>query len=289
MDNSNQKQPVPPVPQPPMPGQTPVQPNVVNPTPYQMPPKKKLSKGALWGIIGGSIGLIVVIIGIVLAVVFLGGPSSRDFSQAGEVLRDVITAHNDIVSDEYKLVATYGTDTSRKNAADSIKKSRDKINAKLDELGKMKGITGDKEVKEKYDALLAKREKFNKLIDLEIEVSEKFLPVVKKMSSMNSSSTVSDVSNIISELDKMDLNDTNVSNFKDVMVNYLKSIKELAEQRNSGKYDPAVYRRYSSASSKYYDAARDWQSNLEKQQKESQIKDESNALRDILNDKMLKR
>ena len=59
-------------------------PNQVPPQPtpgmsYQMPPKKKMSKGALWGIIGGSIGLIILIVGIVLAIIFLGGPSKADY------------------------------------------------------------------------------------------------------------------------------------------------------------------------------------------------------------------
>ena len=70
MDNSNNQQkqaPVQPAPQPvpggqpPMPGQTPAQPGT---PPYQMPPKKKMSKGVLWGIIGGSIGLVVVVVAV---------------------------------------------------------------------------------------------------------------------------------------------------------------------------------------------------------------------------------
>lgn len=53
-----------------------------------VPPKKGLSKGALWGIIGGSIGLIVIIVGIVLAVVFLGGPSKADYQEAAKTLKE---------------------------------------------------------------------------------------------------------------------------------------------------------------------------------------------------------
>ena len=59
-------------------------------TPYQMQPKKKMSKGALWGIIGGKIGLVVIIVGVVLAVLLLGGPSKADYKAAGEKLNDVI-------------------------------------------------------------------------------------------------------------------------------------------------------------------------------------------------------
>ena len=64
MDNSNNQQKQAPVqpapqpmsgPQPPAPNQAPAQPSM---PPYQMPPKKKMSKGVLWGIIGGSAHII---------------------------------------------------------------------------------------------------------------------------------------------------------------------------------------------------------------------------------------
>ena len=71
-------QPVPPVPQP----QQPLQQGV------PMQPKKGLSKGALWGIISGSIGLIVIVVGIVLAVIFLGGPSKADYQEAAKAIKE---------------------------------------------------------------------------------------------------------------------------------------------------------------------------------------------------------
>ena len=79
MDNSNQPQ-QPPMPNPviPQPPVAPMQPNGV----YPIPPKKGLSKGALWGIIGGSVAFILLIVGIILAVVFLGGPNKEDYKIA---------------------------------------------------------------------------------------------------------------------------------------------------------------------------------------------------------------
>ena len=71
-------QPVPPVPQP----QQLLQQGV------PMQPKKGLSKSALWGIISGSIGLIVIVVGIVLAVIFLGGPSKADYQEAAKAIKE---------------------------------------------------------------------------------------------------------------------------------------------------------------------------------------------------------
>ncbi|MDO4781371.1 MAG: hypothetical protein Q4A34_03225 [Candidatus Saccharibacteria bacterium] len=57
--------------------------------PYQMPPKKGLSKGALWGIIGGSVAFILLIVGVVLAVVFLGEPSKEDYLAFQSQVKDI--------------------------------------------------------------------------------------------------------------------------------------------------------------------------------------------------------
>ena len=75
MDNSNNNKSQPQVPPQPQFQQAPQQPQVQQPqpqqqfpqqpvmgTPYQMPPKKKMGKGAKWGIIGGIVGLVVIVI-----------------------------------------------------------------------------------------------------------------------------------------------------------------------------------------------------------------------------------
>ena len=55
MDNNNQQQPIS--------SQVPEQPSALL---YQTPSRKKLSRGTLWGIIGGSIGLVVVVVAVIL-------------------------------------------------------------------------------------------------------------------------------------------------------------------------------------------------------------------------------
>ena len=117
MDNSNNNKPQTPpqpqfqqAPQQPQPQQQfPQQP--VMGTPYQMPPKKKMGKGAMWGIIGGIIGLVVIILGVVLAVLLLGGPSKADYKAAVDKVNDTIEIYNK-ASTSLSYVSTSETKTS---------------------------------------------------------------------------------------------------------------------------------------------------------------------------------
>lgn len=120
-------------------------------TPYQMPPKKKMSKGVMWGIIGGIIGLVVIIVGVVLAVLLLSGPSKADYKAAGEKLNETIEIYNKAAS-SLSYISTSETETSLKSNRDKLAKTKSEVNDRLAEIGKMKAITGDKEVREKYEA-----------------------------------------------------------------------------------------------------------------------------------------
>ncbi len=113
-DNNNKPQPqVPPqpqfqqAPQQPQPQQQ-FQQQPVMGTPYQMPPKKKMSKGALWGIVGGIIGLVVIILGVILAVLLLGGPSKADYKAAVDKVNDTIEIYNK-ASTSLSYVSTLAT------------------------------------------------------------------------------------------------------------------------------------------------------------------------------------
>lgn len=154
MDNSNnQPNQVPQQPQgSPAPAEQPVAPQpqqvgqpVMGSSNYQMPPKKGLSKGALWGIVGGSIGLVLLIVGVVLAVVLLGGPSKADYEEAAKLMRDLDTS--DIMN-----LNNAGSD------ADSIKKAIDNGLAKVDDHhAKLKDTKAmrDQEVKKAFDAYIS--------------------------------------------------------------------------------------------------------------------------------------
>lgn len=146
MDSNQPQQPQPVAPQ------EPIQPPVMNPepagAPYQMPPKKGLSKGALWGIIGGVIGLIVLIVGIILAVVLLGGPTQEDYRRALDRTQDF---SRDMRSYSGSMTAAADAKEAREKIDELVKKMDDYTG----ELGKEKAITGDKEVKQRFDEMVA--------------------------------------------------------------------------------------------------------------------------------------
>ena len=80
-----------PQPQPQPISQQPAQPAPGQPQPMQpqpgrpmgpMPPKQGMSKGLLWSLIGGGIGIFVLIIIIIVGIVLFSGPSTEDYRKA---------------------------------------------------------------------------------------------------------------------------------------------------------------------------------------------------------------
>ena len=128
--------------------QQPAQPAAGQPQPMQpgvagMPPqypKQGMSKGLLWGLIGGGVALVLLIIGVVVFFVFFGPPSRDDYAKA------------------YNKVAGFNARTVREKAASSddaeaaINELTTKVDKHLDELGKMRAMH-DGDVKKAYDNL----------------------------------------------------------------------------------------------------------------------------------------
>lgn len=77
-----QAQPISQQPAQPAPGQPqPMQPQPGRPM-GPMPPKQGMSKGLLWSLIGGGIGIFVLIIIIIVCIVLFSGPSTEDYRKA---------------------------------------------------------------------------------------------------------------------------------------------------------------------------------------------------------------
>ena len=308
MDNSNNNKPQTP-PQPQF-QQAPQQPQVQQPqpqqqqfpqqpvmgTPYQMPPKKKMSKGAMWGIIGGIIGLVVIIVGVVLAVLLLGGPSKADYKAAGEKLNDVIKVYNE-TSISLSYVSTSETKSSLESTRKKLASTKEEVNNQLTEIGKMKAVTGDKEVREKYDALKNKLSKFNDAIDVFDEVYGKILPAVADFSDSSNSSNISTLESAVKKA-RQDLKGADIKNEhnKKFVKDFTAQLEKLEEMLPKVAEMKSDYKKYdSNYISDFYDTltaiqktAREWSSGLQKIAEEGEIKSELNDLGIILADKVNK-
>ena len=306
-DNNNKSQPQTP-PQPQF-QQAPQQPQVQQPqpqqqfpqqpvmgTPYQMPPKKKMSKGAMWGIIGGIVGLVVIILGVVLAVLLLSGPSKADYKAAGEKLNETIEIYNKAAS-SLSYISTSETETSLKSNRDKLAKTKSEINDRLTEIGKMKAVTGDKEVREKYEVLKSKLEKFNTAVDAFGEVYEKIMPVIIEFSDSSNSSNISTLESAVKKA-RQDLKGADIKNEhnKKFVKDFTAQLEKLEEMLPKVAEMKSDYKKYdSNYISDFYDTltaiqktAREWSSGLQKIAEEGEIRDELNNLGTILADKVNK-
>ena len=300
MDNSNNNKPQPQVPPQPQFQQAPQQPQVQQPqpqqqfpqqpvmgTPYQMPPKKKMGKGAMWGLIGGIIGLVVIILGVVLAVLLLSGPSKADYKAAVDKVNDTIEIYNK-ASTSLSYVSTSETKSSLESTRKKLASTKDEVDGKLSELGKMKAITGDKEVREKYDALKNKLGKFDSAVDAFDEVYGKILPAVADFSTLESA-----VKKARQDLKGADIKNEHNKKFVKDFTAQLEKLEEMLPKVAEMKSD---YKKYdSNYISDFYDTltaiqktAREWSSGLQKIAEEGEIRDELNNLGTILVNKVNK-
>ena len=299
MDNSknNQSQPAQQQVQPPVvPMPQPAPPQPTSGMPYQMPPKKKMSKGALWGIIGGSIGLIVLIVGIVLAVIFLGGPSKADYQAAQEKMNSIITKYNK-VSSSLSYISTSETKSSLESNRDKITTAKGDINKALTDLGKMKAVTNDKEVREKYDNIKNRLEKFNEVMDALGEVYGKLLPAMSEYASTSSSYNISNLATSIKKT-KQDLKNADikheynkkfVKDFTEQLEKMEEMLPKIIEMRSDyKKYDSSYMTEFYTINTKIQKIAREWQSNMQKIGEEGELRNELNSLEDTLVDKVNK-
>ena len=290
-DNNNKSQPQ----TPPQPQQQ-FQQQPVMGTPYQMPPKKKMSKGAMWGIIGGIIGLVVIIVGVVLAVLLLSGPSKADYKAAVDKVNDTIEIYNK-ASTSLSYVSTSETKTSLESTRKKLASTKEEVNNQLTEIGKMKAITGDKEVREKYDALKNKLGKFDSAVDAFDEVYGKILPAVADFSDSSNSSNISTLESAVKKA-RQDLKGADIKNEhnKKFVKDFTAQLEKLEEMLPKVAEMKSDYKKYdSNYISDFYDTltaiqktAREWSSGLQKIAEEGEIRDELNNLGTILVNKVNK-
>ncbi len=147
-----QPQPQPMQPQQPAPNPQPVptpatgQPQPMQPgMQYNMPPKKPRSKGLIWGIVGGVIALVAIVVGVVLLLTVFNGNAKEDYRHT------------------YDFMRTYSIDSSALELTASMSSAKlDEWTGKFDEyinkLGQEKSMR-DADLKKAYDEYKAEWEK----------------------------------------------------------------------------------------------------------------------------------
>lgn len=265
------------------------------PNPAAAPAKKGLSKGALWGIIGGSIAAVLLIVGIVLAVVLLGGPTREDYKKAHEQMTTVRSAYVK-VSSSFRS-AFYGSSGA---SADSIKTSVDDYKKAVDGLKDMKALR-DKDVKQKYDEFTTQNEKFTTAIDDLADASDEVLAVsrscrISGLSGLTSDrskvlerydSTVSPCVNALKKLSKVK-NETIAAEAKKMVEAYDEQrgiVEELQKAYNAGDRDAtlAAASKLSKQAAKFRNT--DSMKKLTEAFTQAEVTNQLNALGRILTDK----
>ena len=262
------------------------------PAPYpQAQPAGKNSKIII--LIACIVGGLMLLAGaLIAALLIFSGPTRADYSRAAEKVTEANSAYNAMLIKAYDLTSSSSTETSRKNAQETVETKMATFNTALDQAGKMKAVKRDKDIAAKYSALEAKRARFNDSVDKLIDISEKFVPVYVDLSDLSTNSTATDLSTAQTKLEGIGtLKDDATNTFVTASINFLKAVGQYQAYHdaylNGGDYSANEYTKYSAATDTYYDALKDWQSSLEKMTDDSDLHTELNALATAINTKLM--
>lgn len=291
MNPQDSQQPVAPQPQP-----APEQQTQFDQTSAPVPPapKRGLSKGALWGIIGGIIGLLLIV-GTILAVVLLSGPSAEDYRKASAKMDELSSTYNEAGRDIMGGSSmSSATESEMEATANELKQAKEDINGLVDELGEMKAVAKDKEVKEKYDVLKKDMAGFNEAVVWAEEVFGQIAPAVVKMNAPGATSTPEKTLETFSDTRKA-LEGLNIENevnkeYVDGLIVELRNIedaiKDLLEANESGTSTSSARSKYLQSSSKVQTITREWQTNMREVSDKAEISDQINDLKRIIESKV---
>ena len=191
-----------------------------------------MNKGLLWGIVGGSIALVLLIIGVVVAIVLLSGPSTQDYKDAAKMMSDFK------YSDNLKKGISNTKDASQlKKAMDGVLAESD---AHFNKLEKAKAMR-DPEVKKLYQEYHSEYNKAKKLLQRFVNVYSDYLNYVEAcngtsvgyVSYFDKSGTqvgeefdksIADCSKVLSKMKNSDDSDT--KKYAETMISYYNSLRE---------------------------------------------------------------
>ncbi len=294
------KQPTPPTPPKPTAPTVPLQPAMA-PAGMGMPPVRPNGgnkTGLIVGIISGVIALILLIVGIIVAFVVLSKPSTKDYAAAAQELNKVTESYNKASSS-----FTYYSTSSSQSAAQAqakaatLSETRKAINDGIDRLSKMRAVTGDNDVKERFEKLKGKQVAFNEAIDGLIEAYSKIAPAfdTSLLRLSSSEDALSPVRTMRTKLEgvkndiKNQYNKQFVADITTALKSYENAIEKYVAMRSSGHYDSSAYSEYSAAYRKINTIANEWALNMRASGERGEVRTELNSVVSILNRKQFQR
>lgn len=264
---------------------------------YQVPAKKGLSKGALWGIIGGAVGFFLLIAMIVVGVILLSGPSKDDYKRAEDKLNEATSAYNNM--SKFSYFSTYGeTETTLKNSAENIRSNQKKINSTLEELGDMKAVKSDKDVKQKFDNLNSKTADFNKAADALVEYYTVIGPIVLSFEGFADRTTsketlMQEFAKLRNQFEDAELTNKHNITYADEMASWLKRVEGVVsryiDMQASGDYDSSLSTEYFNIMDEPTSFSKSYSSNIEEMLKTANIRDELSSLGSTIFNQYLKK
>lgn len=286
-------------PQDPQPPVAPQQPPT--PQPYQQPasPKKGANKGLIIGLIAGGGALLLLIIGIVIALIVFSGPSRADYKKAYDAMSDVRSSYTSASSkfQSYTSGLARGSDVD----AGDVRSALVDYRAKVDAVAELKALK-DPEVKEKYNAYTAQNAVFLNYIEDILASGDDIATANDKCSGAGVGSLASDYSRIAEAYDKLlgpcidsleSLSQSKnkvISDYAKELVSAYKEQQGLIEdlQDAYNRQDRAgvvsAANKISSQSSKFTQTSR-LTRELDKASDEAEVKDELNALGELITNK----
>ena len=287
------KQPTPPTPPKPTTPTVPLQPAMA-PAGMGMPPVRPNGgnkTGLIVGIISGVIALILLIVGIIVAFVVLSKPSTKDYAAAAQELNKVTESYNKASSS-----FTYYSTSSSQSAAQAqakaatLSETRKAINDGIDRLSKMRAVTGDNDVKERFEKLKGKQVAF---IEAYSKIAPAFDTSLLRLSS--SEDALSPVRTMRTKLEgvkndiKNQYNKQFVADITTALKSYENAIEKYVAMRSSGHYDSSAYSEYSAAYRKINTIANEWALNMRASGERGEVRTELNSVVSILNRKQFQR
>ena len=255
-------------------------------------------------IIGGIIAAVVlVLIIIVTVIVATTSVSKDDYREAYNKYEDLRSANSKLASKTSTLSYTIssGTDTTFKNNIEAVEEGLDTVKAENEELGKLKAVNVGEGAKA-YEAFDKKLESYlsysNNLVTSIKNIREPLMACDDATKGVSSSTDRTAMSAAIKScVEKLDavktVPDADMKTFIDAFKSSLEELDTIVGQL-SGITDPygAQYDQYKALRDKTYkvqdslrDASKDLSSNLEKRDKDTSPKEESQALSELLAEK----